>query len=529
MTAKRRKKIDRSKDSEYHKWLTMPIVQSLIYGRIIFMILLLVLQLLLFVGFFLWLGSSIEYFLAVSLFASIVFFVFLINRESKNEYKLAWLLPIFIFPLSGICFYILVHYQTLTSKMQKQISRADKNAARKIINSTYKEEKLPYPEIRDIVTYLKNSAFFLPYLHSDIAYYPSGEDAFPEMIRAMKAAKKFIFMEYFAIFPGVMWGTILDTLIEKRKEGVEIRIMYDGFGCAPLSPRSYQKYLRSLGLQAAIFTPVIPIFTAYLNNRDHRKICIVDGKTAFTGGINLSDQYINETHKYGYWKDTVIGVSGPAVRSFTGMFLELWDIVTETKEDINTYLDLRYKKYDVPGIVIPYSDNAYNNQDIAENVYYYIITQAKKYVHITTPYVIIDNQMMNALIFAARRGVDVTLIVPRTIDHFITFCTGRVFINTLVENGVRVYEFTPGFIHAKMFISDDTTAVVGSINLDYRSLFDQFEDAAFIYKHPVVAEIETDFQKTKAQSSEITKATYKKTPAHRRIIGRIFRVFAPLL
>ena len=349
------------------------------------------------------------------------------------------------------------------------------------------------------------------------------------MIRAMKAAKKFIFMEYFAIFPGVMWGTILDTLIEKRKEGVEIRIMYDGFGCAPLSPRSYQKYLRSLGLQAAIFTPVIPIFTAYLNNRDHRKICIVDGKTAFTGGINLSDQYINETHKYGYWKDTVIGVSGPAVRSFTGMFLELWDIVTETKEDINTYLDLRYKKYDVPGIVIPYSDNAYNNQDIAENVYYYIITQAKKYVHITTPYVIIDNQMMNALIFAARRGVDVTLIVPRTIDHFITFCTGRVFINTLVENGVRVYEFTPGFIHAKMFISDDTTAVVGSINLDYRSLFDQFEDAAFIYKHPVVAEIETDFQKTKAQSSEITKATYKKTPAHRRIIGRIFRVFAPLL
>ena len=198
-------------------------------------------------------------------------------------------------------------------------------------------------------------------------------------------------------------------------------------------------------------------------------------------------------------------------------------------EFYGTFAEVRHKKYDVPGIVIPYSDNAYNNQDIAENVYYYIITQAKRYVHITTPYVIIDNQMMNALIFAARRGVDVTLIVPRTIDHFITFCTGRVFINTLVENGVRVYEFTPGFIHAKMFISDDTTAVVGSVNLDYRSLFDQFEDAAFIYKHPVVAEIEADFQKTKAQSSEITKQTYKNTPVHRRIIGRIFRVFAPLL
>jgi cardiolipin synthase len=211
------------------------------------------------------------------------------------------------------------------------------------------------------------------------------------------------------------------------------------------------------------------------------------------------------------------------------MFLELWDLINYTTDNLDTYLELPYKEYDVPGVTIPYGDNAYNKKDIAENVYIYILSQAKKYVHITTPYTILDNQMMTALIFAAKRGVEVSILVPRHIDHYITHCTGRTFIKTLTDGGVRVYEYTPGFIHSKMFISDDTTAVVGSINLDYRSLYNQFEDAVFMYKCPVVAEIERDFKKTREQCIEITAEVYKKSPAIKRVVGRVFRLCAPLL
>ena len=511
-----------------HKSLANPVVQSFIYGRSVCIVLLLIIQILLFLIFFLWFNYYIEYFLAIRLFASMLFLIFLINKKEKNEYKLMWLLPVIILPLFGISFYILVHFQIAMSKMKVRISQAAKTP--KTRDANYYATNIPYAHIHDIVTYLKDTASFPPYTHTSIEYYPSGEAAFPEMIKALRHAKKFIFLEYFTLFPGQMWDTILDILLQKRTEGVEVRIMFDGFGCTPISPRNYQKYLKSIGLQhVAIFVPIIPIFAAYLNYRDHRKICVIDGKYAFTGGINLSDQYINKTHKYGYWKDTVVRIAGPAVRSFTDMFLDLWNIVTNTKADCKPYVDIRYKKYDVQGVVIPYSDNAYNDNDIAENVYYYIITQAKKYVHITTPYVILDNQLMNALVFASQRGVEVTILVPRTIDHYITFCTGRTFIKSLIDHGIRAYEFTPGFIHAKMFISDNTTAVVGSINLDYRSLYDHFEDAVFIYKNPVVAMIESDFQKTKAQCTEITAAVYKKIPLLQRMIGRLFKVFAPLL
>lgn len=512
------------------KLLNNPVVKSFIYGRVVLIFVLLLIQLFLFLAFFIWLEPYTKYLFGSGLAASLVFLVYLFNSEGKNEYKMAWMLPVMFFPLFGIGLYVLMHIEDLPHKLKKQIKMLKEETDHMLTLPGFSGATVPYPEIQDIASYLKSEALSPAYTNTDVLYFPNGESAFPVMIESLKKAKKFIFIEYFIINAGCMWDAILNVLIRKVEEGVEVRVMYDAFGSAAISPVSYEKYLKSLGIQAKAVIPLVPVVAAYLNNRDHRKICVVDGECAFTGGINLSDEYINKMRKLTYyWKDTVIRVTGKAVRSFSSMFLQLWDLINYTSDNFDEYLELPYKSYDVPGVVIPYGDNAYNKKDIAENVYLYILSQAKKYVHITTPYTILDNQMMNALIFAVKRGVEVSILVPRHIDHYITHCTGRTFVKTLTDSGVRVYEYTPGFIHSKMFVSDDTTAVVGSINLDYRSLYNQFEDAVFMYKCPVVAEIEKDFEETQAQCTEITAEVYKKSPAIKRVVGRVFRLCAPLL
>lgn len=510
--------------------LNNPVVKSIIYGRVVLIFLLLLIQLFLFLAFFIWLEPYTKYFFGSGVIVSLIFLIYLFNSDGKNEYKMAWMLPVMVLPFFGIGLYILAHLEDMPKEIKKQLKSWKQERERIISRPDFVNAPVPEPQIADIVSYLKNEAFYPPYANTDIQYYPNGESSFPDMLENLSRAKKFIFIEYFIINSGFMWNSILSILIQKAAEGVEVRVMYDGFGSASISPVNYEKYLKSLGIQAKAFIPLVPVVAAYLNNRDHRKICVVDNEYAFTGGINLSDEYINEARNQSfYWKDTVVRISGRAVRSFTGMFIELWDLINNVSENQDWYLEQPCKSYSVPGMAIPYSDNAYNKKDIAENVYLYVISQAKKYVHITSPYTVLDNQMMTTLIFAAHRGIEVSLLVPRHIDHYITFCTGRTFVKTLIDNGIRVYEYTPGFIHSKMFISDDTTAVVGSINLDYRSLYNQFEDAVFMYKCPVIASIESDFIETRAQCAEITPEVYKKSPAMRRIVGRVFRLCAPLL
>lgn len=510
--------------------LNNPVVKSMIYGRVVLIFFLLALQLFLFFAFFIWLEPYSKYLMGSSVAASFIFLIYLFNSKGKNEYKMAWMLPVMFFPLFGIGLYILMHLKDMPHEFKKSIKKIKRETELILTLPDFTNTPIPYPEISGITSYLKNEAYYPAYVNSEIIYYPNGESAFPDMLDSLKHAKKFIFIEYFIINSGIMWDSFLDILVKKAAEGVEVRIMYDALGSASIAPVSYERYLQSLGLQAKAFVPLAPVVAAYLNNRDHRKIFIVDGECAFTGGMNISDEYMNCMRGQSfYWKDTAVRVRGKAVRSFSGMFLKLWDLTTNTEDDLGRYLDVPYESFDIPGVVIPYGDNAYNKKDVAESVYCYIISQAKTYLHITSPYLILDNTMMNALIFAARRGVEVSIIVPRHIDHYITHCTGLTFIKTLIEEGVRVYEYTPGFIHAKMFISDDTTAVVGSINLDYRSMFNQFEDAVFLYKNPVVPEIEKDFIDARALSSEITKAAYKKIPALQRAVGRVFRPAAPLL
>lgn len=298
-----------------------------------------------------------------------------------------------------------------------------------------------------------------------------------------------------------------------------------------ITGNAYQHYLKEKGIKSKVFNPLLPIISTPVNNRDHRKIVVIDGKIAYTGGINLSNQYFNYgKNKFPYWKDNFVEIRGPAIQNLLQLFFEVWNIGEKVKDDYALYLNIDYEKIETDGFVIPYGDDAFNSEDIAESVYLEIINNAKKYLYITTPYVVIDNQMLTALTFAAKKGVDVRIIVPSKPDHLITFCIGKTYLKNLLDGGVKIYLYEKGFIHAKTFLCDDNVGTVGSINLDYRSLYAHFECGALIYKNPALADIKADFESMfKNDCQEMKLSDYKKIPAWQRFTGRVLRLFGPLL
>ena len=325
-----------------------------------------------------------------------------------------------------------------------------------------------------------------------------------------------------------MWGRILSILERKVKEGVEVRLLYDGTCALTKVPYYYPQELEKIGIQCKMYAPLRPVVSTHYNNRDHRKILVVDGRVAFTGGINLADEYINRRVLHGHWKDTAVMVSGEAVRGFTLMFLQMWNVDTRQAEDYPRYLDVT-RPVAAPGFVLPYGDRPFDGEMVGEMVYMDILNRARRYVHITTPYLIVDNEMVTALTYAAKRGVEVVLIVPAIPDKKYVYALNQVYYRELIEAGVEVREYTPGFIHAKMFVSDDTTAVVGSINLDYRSLYLHFECAALLYGAAAVADVERDFQATRAVSRTITVEDCRRRKLRWRFFGWILRPLAPLM
>ena len=337
-------------------------------------------------------------------------------------------------------------------------------------------------------------------------------------------------MEYFIVEKGEMWSEILDILKEKVWQGVDVRFMYDGMCSLYLLPYHYDKELRRAGIKCKQFNKVRPMLTSYQNNRDHRKICVIDGKVAFTGGINLADEYINVKERFGYWKDTAIMLEGEAVQSFTMMFLQMWNITEKREEPYENYLTpkLNETKLD-QGFVLPYADSPFDKQNVGEQVYLHILNHAKKYVHIMTPYLIIDDDMVSALEYVAQCGVEVIIIMPHKPDKWYAFAVARTYYESLMRAGVRIYEYTPGFVHAKVFVSDNDTATVGTINLDYRSLYHHFECGAFIYNNRVVWDIEKDFQETLKKCHEMTMEDIKSISWIQKLCGRVLRLIAPLM
>lgn len=510
-------------------------LKPLVYSKILLIALLLLVQFGIYITLILKFDSLLKYVGEMNLALSILFLSYLVNGSGKNEFKLLWILPVLILPFFGIVLYLMCKANFGGHQLKKNLS-AIRTLSEPVLSEKKDETAAvfeKYPKVRDISEYLLRMSSYPPYIDTKATYFSSGEEAFADIKEQLKAAETFIFIEYFIIEPSSIWYEILDILHEKASQGVDVRVLYDSLGSGAYSTIRYEHYLAQRGIKSKVFLPFVPIFDTGLNNRDHRKILDIDGKTVYTGGINISDEYANRNHsRFDYWKDTAIRLDGPAVRTYTIMFLQLWNVANKTVQndfEYRKFADAPCRKFPGQGVTIPYGDDAYNGEDIAENVYSYILARAHNYVHIMTPYVIPDNTMMNDLVFAAKRGVEVSLIVPKQYDHYITFCVGRTFIKTLIENGVNVYEYNPGFIHAKSFVSDGNRAATGSINLDYRSLFHHFECGVFLYRSPEIERIEDDFQSTLKDCTQITVESYKKIPLFTRVTGWIFRIFSPLL
>ena len=460
--------------------------------------------------------------------AAVVIGIF--NKDtSTTTVKLAWIVPIILAPALGIGLYFFVQANFGIRAMRQRMSLIFTNTKANVKQKEALLDQLEQknPGLYRLSQYLYSTAAAPLYTNTAVTYFSSGEEKRVALLDALKSAKKFIFLEYFIIGEGIWWKEILSVLEQKVAEGVEVRVMFDGIGTLLTLPTHYEQQLRKKGIQAKVFSPVIPLLSTHQNNRDHRKIAVIDGQIAFTGGINLADEYINAISVHGHWKDTAVLLRGEAVQNFTQMFLQMWN-VTETKlEDFTPYLNSQ--PVEAKGYVIGYGDSPLDWDLQGEEVYLHILNQATNYVHITTPYLVTDDHLLQGLLVAAKSGVDVKLILPGIPDKFLPNTIAKSFYPVLIANGVEIYEYTPGFIHAKSFVSDDVRAVVGTINLDFRSLYHHFECAAYMEEVAAVADVEADFQKTLALCRRITMKEYKEFPLRVRMCGKVMRILAPLM
>lgn len=462
----------------------------------------------------------------------IIVLIYIINSEDNPAFKMTWMLCVMAFPAIGSLFYVYVKSKVGTRWVRGRLRnlKLEERPYMQQDRRVLQELKEEGPGKANLAAYLSSQMHFPVYKNTEITYFPLGEDKMQALYQELEKAEHYIFLEYFIVAEGHVWDTILDILKRKADEGVEIRFMYDGMCAISNFPYYYYKKIRKMGVQCRVSNPIIPFLSTVQNSRDHRKICVIDGKVAFTGGVNLADEYANEITRFGHWKDTAIMLKGDAVQSFTMLFLEMWAVNQLEPADCQNYLTPKHVVSDPPhGYVIPYGDHPYDNENVGEEVYFHILNHSKKYVHIMTPYLILDSEMITTLTRAAKSGIEVIIIMPHIPDKWYAFVLAHTYYKELIQAGVSIYEYTPGFVHAKVFVADDDTATVGTINLDYRSLYLHFECGAYIYDHPVVADIERDFQETLKKCQKISLTEVENRPVTHKVMGQILRLIAPLM
>lgn len=506
---------------------------KIIFSRTLVVILMVLLQIAFLVGSFLTLGSYYPYIWEGMGVLSVLLIVIIINRDEPTEFKLTWIIPMCLFPLLGALIYLFVMTDQGGLRLRAKLRRRVKETKGLLTTSKETEEAVKlYPEaFRGFAHYMEYKAGFPVYHDTNACYYPLGENKFTDLLTDLKKAQKYIFLEYFIIEPGKMWDAVLEILKAKVKEGVEVRVMYDGMCSLLLLPYRYPRELALYGIKAKMFAPIVPFLSTTQNNRDHRKILVIDGEIAYTGGVNLADEYINQKMRFGHWKDVAVKVTGEAAKSFTVMFLQMWNVSSKEEGVYTPYLETASGQKEIAcrGLVIPYGDTPTRKMEVAKTVYESMIHSAARYVHIMTPYFVVDREFLDVMRYAAYRGVEVSIILPHIPDKKIVYYMARTFYPELLKAGIKVYEYTPGFIHAKVFVSDDVSAVVGTVNLDYRSFYHHFECGACFYDHPVVKPVEEDFQATILKCREVTPEYYKKIPAYQKLVGRVCRLIAPLV
>lgn len=507
---------------------------KLIYSNKFFAIITLLIQIGMIAMYIMSASTNIRYYMLVSNLISCVLILFEVNRREESMYKITWIMLMATIPVFGWFFYLYTHTGVISGNMRKAHINAGKMIAEyKPDDSGMLNELCRKSGSQPLAKYLSKASVSSVCKNTEVKYYPLGDDMFVDIISELEKAEKFILMEFFIINAGSdMWRKTEEILVRKAAEGVDVRLMYDGMGCMAIMPKGYDKILQSKGIKCEIFAPVQPLLSTYQNNRDHRKVVVVDGRCAFSGGINLSDEYINEIERFGHWKDTGIMLRGEGVAGFTAMFLHMWCTVSDEKDiDIRSFVNSA-KNYTVAnpsGYVIPFSDSPLDDKPVGRTAYVDILNTATDYVHIMTPYFVIDESIFDAMSYAVMRGVNIKLILPGIPDKKIPYCLARSYYKDLLDIGVEIYEYIPGFVHAKTTVSDGRKAIVGTINYDYRSLYLHYECAAYMIDVDQIAEMEDDMINTLARCRRITEREYAELPGYYRAGGRMLRFIATMI
>ena len=501
-----------------------------LFGRVGLLILCMLIQGALLFGLFFWFEDNLPIYLGGSALFTVGILLYLVNSSMDPSAKITWLVIIMILPVFGCIFYLWTQSEWGHRTLKALVDRSSKRSKDLICQQ---EEPLRRLEQEDpgsagLARYIASCGQFPVYTDTEVTYFPQGEDKWAAMLRELETARQFIYLEYFIVNEGLMWGKVLEILVRKARQGVDVKMMYDGTCELTTLPYDYPRRLEALGIQCKMFSPISPIISTHYNYRDHRKILVIDGDTAFTGGVNLADEYINHVERFGHWKDTAIMLKGSAVESFTLMFLQMWN-VEEKEPSFPASIPLPQPRRDAAGFVIPYGDCPLDDNKLGEMVYIDLLNRASRYVHIMTPYLILDGEMETALKFAAQRGVDVRIILPGIPDKKIPYALAKTHYKSLLKSGVKIYEYTPGFVHAKVFSVDDKEAVVGTINLDYRSLYHHFECAAYLRDVACQKDIEADFSRTLEKCRIVTEETIKNEKLPVKLTGYVAKIIAPLL
>lgn len=460
---------------------------------------------------------------------SVIIVIWLVRKYDNPMYKITWMLVIVLLPLFGGLFYLFWGNTPLNrARTQHQYEPKPPDFTDYMRTPATKELIEQHPRHAARARYIETLDGMPVWTNTETKYFRIGEEMFDSMCKELRRAQKFIFLEYFIIEEGIMWDTILDILREKAAAGLDVRVLYDDVGSICTLPKNYDRYLMSLGIHAVRFNRFIPTLNTYLNYRNHRKMTIIDGNVGYMGGINLADEYINKKVRFGCWKDTGIMLRGEGTANMTALFLQMWEYVTgEDMPQLENYLPTA--KLPADGYVQPFADSPLDDINIGESTYLQIIHNARKYVYITTPYLVLDNEMITALTIAAQSGVDVRILTPGIPDKKLVYMITRSYYQQLHRAGVKIYEYRPGFLHAKTIVSDDDTAVVGTINMDFRSFFLHFECATCFYNSSVVAAVKQDIMETINVSRRIDDEWLRRVPWIRSIMASVLRLFAPLL
>ena len=474
-----------------------------------------------------WLSPYAAYITLALSVAAVLLVLFIIIKRDETAYKILWLLVILTVPVAGALLYLLFGNRRTARPLRKRLRRvqeAGQPAPLPCGGTPFEGEK----RMEQTVRWLEHKTGYPLMRAEDVRYYPLGDAMYPDMLTDLRAAKKTIYLEYFIIEPGEMWQSIVDILAQKVREGLDVRVMYDDLGSISTFNFSNALALEKLGIRCATFNPLLAL-KGTANYRDHRKMLIVDDAVAYSGGVNLANRYINREHPYGHWKDTGFRLTGAPVRSFTHMFLTFWNAFSLQKEEPMPMPPAAAAAEPAAqdGWVLSYYDSPLNSEATSNRLYIDLLSQATDYAWFFTPYLMLGDDLLDAMLAAAQRGVDVRIIMPGIPDKKLIFRMSRSFYQVLLTGGVKIYEYTPGFVHAKSLVCDDRAATVGTVNLDYRSLFLHFENNSLFYRGSIVARVKEDFLATQSQCRAVEACDMKRY-SRRWIIDGVLRIFAPL-